>query len=76
MNVAALSQFDDIRMDMTVLRSVPCSEHEEWTEGCPDCLTGEQARLLGVTQETEERHVRWTRKEGRWQRLASSFSRS
>ena len=57
MNLGALSQFDDVRMEMTVLRAVPCGEHEEWTEGCPDCLTGEQARLQMVDQETEERYI-------------------
>ena len=69
----------EVTMDVVCLRAVPCAEHGTWTEGCPNCLTGEQARLLGIDQETEERHVRWTETtEGRerWRTVGKLFSRN
>ena len=66
----------EVRMGMTVMRAVPCDDHEEWTEGCEHCLTGHEAWLLQMQQDIEEREERWTRKEGRWQRLVSNFSKS
>lgn len=35
---------------MVVLRAVPCDKHAEWTPGCPNCLTGEQAHALNLAK--------------------------
>jgi hypothetical protein len=47
----------DVTLEAVVLRAVPCAAHDEYAAGCPDCLTGEQARELGIVQKIEDRGV-------------------
>lgn len=77
--IVAESSVKEVTMDLSVRRAVPCDSHVTWTKGCPNCLTGEQAFLAGVEQETEERHVRWdeeTEGRERWRKVAKLLSRN
>jgi hypothetical protein len=43
-----------LQIAVAVLRAVPCEEHASYQLGCPNCLTGEQARALGVSQQIDD----------------------
>lgn len=49
-NIQATAGIKSANIEMTILRAVPCSLHAEWTPGCPNCLTGEQAHEQGLAR--------------------------
>jgi hypothetical protein len=53
----AVVGIEDVTLEAVVLRAVPCAAHDTYEADCPDCLTGEQARELGVVQEIENRGI-------------------
>jgi hypothetical protein len=53
----AVAGVKDVTLEAVVLRAVPCAAHDTYDVDCPDCLTGEQARELGVAQGVEDRGI-------------------
>jgi hypothetical protein len=77
---SATARLERAQIEAVVLRAVPCDKHKDYTLGCPDCLTGEQAAALGVPQRREDLGViaSWKaqHRRKRWLTIAQLFWRS